>query len=407
MPVSLSIPSLNLAFSNELLPGVGPAIQLSLGRYIKDQNGWIADQLRDIIYPFGAPEGKVGLIETFTPAWASRILYGLGMDSYEAKNVSTLRPLMAYLASTGEYGDFPLDGQSQARLLEDAGRVNRVLALWRGITQNLSPGSISPQILAKDKEGEFHVQALMFNDFIQMRANNPDSYELAVAKWAEKYGYNALFSLVSGTRGGITPTDEAWQFYTSNRDDANQFPNAFALFFPGGQYSQEFAKWQEQRGQRFRLSPAEMQMEAARYVYTARKAKLQQDMTTAIQQGAEPKMANQVYLTMKSALDDEFGGQPDFRAAGVPRETLVKEVTAALDNPKFAETESGKGLAKFLLYRQAALESVAQAGFKTLTGKSVANVAEWLNQSAYQVIAEHPEFSVMYWRVFATETGNS
>lgn len=407
MPVSLSIPSLNLAFSNELLPGVGPAIQLSLGRYIKDQNGWIADQLRDIIYPFGAPEGKVGLIETFTPAWASRILYGLGMDSYEAKNVSTLRPLMAYLASTGQYGDFPLDGQAQAQLLEDAGRVNRVLALWRGITQNLSPGSISPQILAKDKDGEFHVQALMFNDFIQMRANNPDSYELAVAKWAEKYGYNALFSLVSGTRGGITPTDEAWQFYTSNRDDANQFPNAFALFFPGGQYSQEFAKWQEQRGQRFRLSPAEMQMEAARYVYTARKAKLQQDMTTAIQQGAEPKMANQVYLTMKSALDDEFGGQPDFRAAGVPRETLVKEVTAALDNPKFAETESGKGLAKFLLYRQAALESVAQAGFKTLTGKSVANVAEWLNQSAYQVIAEHPEFSVMYWRVFATETGNS
>ena len=142
MPVSLSIPSLNLAFSNELLPGVGPAIQLSLGRYIKDQNGWIADQLRDIIYPFGSPEGKTGIIETFTPAWASRILYGLGMDSYEAKNVSTLRPLMAYLASTGQYGDFPLDGQAQAKLLEDAGRVNRVLALWRGITRNLSPGSI-------------------------------------------------------------------------------------------------------------------------------------------------------------------------------------------------------------------------------------------------------------------------
>lgn len=407
MPVSLSIPSLNLAFSNELLPGVGPAIQLSLGRYIKDQNGWIADQLRDIIYPFGAPEGKTGIVETFTPAWASRILYGLGMDSYEAKNVSTLRPLMAYLASTGEYGEFPLDGQAQAKLLEDAGRVNRVLALWRGITQNLSPGSISPQILAKDKNGEFHVQALMFNDFVQIRANNPDSYELAVAKWADKYGYNALAALVSGTRGGITPTDDAWKFYTENRGDANQFPNAFALFFPGGQYSQEYAKWQEQRGQRFRLTPAEMQMEAARYVYTARKAKLQQDMTTAVQQGADPKMANQVYLTMKSALDDEFGGQPDFRAAGVPRETLVKEVVAALDNPKFAETEAGKGLAKFLLYREAALESVAQAGFKTLTGKSVANVADWLNQSAYQVIAEHPEFSVMYWRVFATETGNS
>ena len=28
-------------------------------------------------------------------------------------------------------------------------------------------------------------------------------------------------------------------------------------------------------------------------------------------------------------------------------------------------------------------ENEAQAGFKTLTGKSVANVADWLNQSAY------------------------
>ncbi len=407
MPTSLSIPSLNLAFSNELLPGVGPAIQLSLGKIIQNQEGWAADQLRDIIYPFGAPEGKTGIIEQFTPAWAQRVLYGLGMNNFQEKSVSTLRPLMTYLASTGSYGDFPLTGEAQAKLLEDAGKVNRVLALWRGITQNVAPGAIAPQILAKDKQGELHVQALMFNDFLQIRANNPDSYEIAVAKWADKYGENALFSLVSGSRGGITPTTDALNFYTNNRKDANALPNAFALFFPGGQYSQEYAKWQEQRGQRFKLSPAEMQMEAARYVYTARKAKLQSDEAIAIQQGEDPKMAHQVYMTRKEALDEDFGGQPDFRAAGVPRETLVKEVTQALSNPKFAETESGKGLAKFLQARESALNSVAQAGYKTLTAKAVQNVAQWLDQTAYQIISEHPDFSVMYWRVFATETGNN
>jgi hypothetical protein len=271
----------------------------------------------------------------------------------------------------------------------------------------VAPGSIAPQILAKDKEGELHVQALMFNDFLQIRANNPDSYEIAVAKWADKYGESALFALVSGSRGGITPTGDAWNFYQNNRKDANALPNAFALFFPGGQYSQEFAKWQAQRGQRFKLSPAEMQMEAARYVYTARKAKLQSDEAIAIQQGADPKQAHQVYMTRKAAMDDDFGGQPDFRAAGVPRETLVKEVTQALSNPKFAETESGKGLAKFLQARESALNSVAEAGYKTLTGKAVENVAQWLDQTAYQIISEHPDFSVMYWRVFATETGNN
>jgi hypothetical protein len=53
------------------------------------------------------------------------------------------------------------------------------------------------------------------------------------------------------------------------------------------------------------------------------------------------------------------------------------------------------------------LNSVAEAGYKTLTGKAVENVAQWLDQTAYQIISEHPDFSVMYWRVFATETGNN
>ena len=408
MPTSLSIPSLNMAFSNELLPGVGPAMQLTVGKLVQNQNGWIADQLRDIIYPFGAPEpGAQGIVETFTPAWAQRLLFGLGMDNYEAKNLSTLRPIMTYLATTGKYGEFPLDNTQTEELLKDAGRLNRVLALWRGITANIAPGAIAPQILAKDKTGELHVQALMVNDFLQIRANNPDNYALSVAKWANKYGDEALFALVSGSRGGIQPTDEAWNFYTNNRADATKYANAFALFFPGGQYSQEFAKWQAQSGKRFKLTPAEMQMEAARYVYTARKAKLQSDEAIAVRDGEDPKLAHEVYMTRKAALDDDFGGQPDFRSAGVPRETLVKELEQAVKEPKFAETESGKGLAEFLQYRKAAMDSAAAAGFKTLTSQSVSNVAEWLDEAAYKIIAQYPSFSVMYWRVFATETGNN
>lgn len=408
MPTSLSIPSLNMAFSNELLPGVGPAIQISLGKVIQNQNGWIADQLRDIIYPFGAPEpGGQGIVESFTPAWAQRLLFGLGLDNYEAKNQSTLRPIMTYLATTGNYGEFPLDNTQTEKLLTDASKLNRVLALWRGITANIAPGAISPQILAKDKSGELHVQALMVNDFLTIRSNNPDNYALSVAKWADKYGDGALFSLVSGSRGGIQPTDEAWNFYTNNREDATKYANAFALFFPGGQYSQEFAKWQSQSGKRFKLTPAEMQMEAARYVYTARKAKLQSDEAYAVRDGEDPKLAHEAYLTRKAALDDDFGGQPDFRSAGVPRETLVKELEQAVKEPKFAATESGKGLAEFLEYRKAALDSAAAAGYKTLTGTKVANVAQWLDESAYKIIAQYPSFSVMYWRVFATETGNN
>jgi hypothetical protein len=150
-----------------------------------------------------------------------------------------------------------------------------------------------------------------------------------------------------------------------------------------------------------------MQMEAARYVYTARKAKLQSDEAIAIRDGEDPKLAHEVYMTRKEALDADFGGQPDFRSAGVPRETLVKELEQAVNDKEYAETPAGKGLAEFLQYRKAAMDSAAAAGMKTLTAKSVANVAEWLDTEAYRIIAQYPEFSVMYWRVFATETGNN
>lgn len=407
MPVSISVPSLNLAFSQELLPGFGPAIQLSVGKWAQSQNNWAGDQLRQLIYPFGAPDKGTGIVETFTPAWAQRILYGLYVDSYEGKNLSTLRPLMAYLASSGKYGNMPLTGEDQIKLVEDAARVNRMLALWRGIMQNVSPGSIKPLILAKDKSGEFHVQALMVNDFAQIRANNPDNYMVSVAKWADKYGEDALAVLASGTRGGITPTDKAWEFYVNNRDDANKFPNAFSLFFPGGQYSTEYAKWQSQAGQRFELTPAEIAMEATRYVYTARKAKLLKDEATAIQQGVDPKLAHEAYLKQKDAMDMEFGGEPDYRSAGVPRETLVKELSSAVKSPKFAATESGKGLAEFLKAREAAYQVAEQNDYKTLTGKNMSGLASWLDNQAYSIISQYPEFSVMYWRVFATETGNN
>lgn len=405
VPVSMSVAGLNLAFSNELLPGVGPAIQLTLGRAMKDQSGWIADQLRNWIYPYGMPE-KVSPMQTFTPAWAQRILYGLGMDTFEEKNIATMKPLMAYLGSTGKYGEFPISAENQNKLIDDAAKLNRVLALWRGITANIAPSSISPQLLAKDKDGEAHVQALMYNDFSQIRANNPDNYSLAIAKWVEKYGEQAIFSLVGGSRGGVTPTSEAWTFYQNNRGVADKYPNAFALFFPGGEFSTAFSKWQEQRGQRFNLTPADMQAEAASYVYSARKAQLQILEANAIAQGEDPKAAHQIYLVNKDALDNEFGGEPQTREIGVTREKLLQEATNALKEPEFANTETGKGLKKFLEYRTAAMDYAKQNGYKTLTGKTVAPVAEWLNEKAYEIISEHNEFSVMYWRVFAAETGN-
>lgn len=406
MPGFASVSSLNVAFQTELLPGVGPAVSMSLGQILKEQEGWWADTLREIVFPFGAPEGTIeGTVGQFVPAWLQRTSFGLGLDFFEGKNLSTLRPMMAYLASTGKYGEFPLTQDNQNKLIEDAARLNRYLALWRGITQNVSPANIQPQVLAQDKDGTYHVQSMMYNEFAKFRLADPDNYGLATAKFADAFGEKILFSLVANTSGApAEPTTDAWKFYTRNRDVASRYPEAFAMFFPGGDFSYEFAQWQERRGQAERLTPQEQVRAATARVYSARKARLEEKTTALLTSGWDPRDAQTWYSTAKDELDAEFGGAPELRGTGLPREQLVSQAINALQEPEFAETDAGKGLSKFLEYRQKAFDAANSRGYKTLNGKNVRDVAEWLKNWGYQIIQEHNDFSVMYFRLFESET---
>lgn len=406
MPGFASVSSLNVAFQTELLPGVGPAVSMSLGQILKEQEGWWADTLREIIFPFGAPEGTAeATLGQFTPAWAQRLSYGLGLDFFEGKNLSTLKPMMAYLATTGKYGEFPLTQDNQNELMKDAARLNRYLALWRGITQNLSPANIQPEILAKDKDGTYHVQSMMYNEFAKFRLKDPDNYGLASAKFADAFGENMIFALIANTSGApAEPTTDAWKFYTRNREVATRYPEAFALFFPGGDFSYEFSKWQQRRGQAEKLTPQEQVRAATARVYSARKSRIEEKMKALLQSGYDPRDAKAFYENAKEELDAEFGGAPELRGTGLPREQLLNQAVSALSEPAFAETDTGKGLAKFLEYRQKAYAEAESRGFKTLNGKSVRDVAEWLKSWGYEIIKEHNDFSVMYFRLFESET---
>ena len=406
MPGFGSISSLNVAFQTELLPGVGPAVSMSLGQIIKDSEGWWADTIREIIFPFGAPEGDLeSTIGSFIPAWAQRLSYGLGLDFFEGKNLSTLKPMMAYLASTGKYGESPLTQDNQNKLMEDASKLNRYLALWRGITQNVSPANIQPQILAKDKDGTYHVQSMMYNEFARFRLADPDNYGLATAKFADAFGENMLFALVANTSGApAEPTTDAWKFYTNNREVAAKYPEAFAMFFPGGDFSYEFSLWQQRRGQASRLTPQEQVRLATARIYSARKSRLEEKTQVLLQTGYDPRDAKAWYDTAKEELDAEFGGAPELRSTGLPREQLIKQAEDALREPEFAKTDAGQGLAKFLEYRKKAFDASEARGYKSLNGKNVRDIAEWLKNWGYQIVKENNEFAVMYFRLFESET---
>lgn len=407
MVPTASVSGLNLAFQNELLPGVGPAVSLSLGPLVKDNDTWLAEQARRIIYPFGADAAATGPVSAFTPAWLQRVLNSFNPEWFKTKSQSTLKPIMGYLASTGNYGDLPLSDEMQEKLIRDANSINRVLSFWRGVTQNIAPTSIRPEILSKDKDGEMHVQFHIFNRFNQILAENPDDFSGSIAKVVDEYGPNTIFALVNNTRGGVTPTSDAWEFFRSNRDVANKYPDVFALFFPGGEYSAEFARWQERRGTRYRLTDSQINIEASRYLYNARKARLEEIEAFLIKEGADPKLARENYQRSIEELDAEFGGKPELRGVGLSTEQLLNSILNAAKDPVLAQTQAGKGLNKFLAYRELAFQETEMRGLKPggfFQAKRAADVAEWLRFKAYGVIQEYPEFQSIYWRIFDRET---
>lgn len=402
-----SVGGLNLAFQNELLPGVGPAISLSIGPLVKENDTWLAEQARRIIYPFGADAAPTGPVSAFTPAWLQRTLNSFNPEWFKSKSQSTLKPVMGYLASTGEYGDLPLSEEMQEKLIRDANSINRVLSFWRGVTQNLAPTSIRPEILSKDKDGELHVQFHIFNRFNQILTENPDDFSGSLARMVDEYGPNTIFALVNNTRGGVTPKSEAWEFFRQNRDVANKYPDTFALFFPGGEYSAEFARWQERRGTRTRLTDSQINIEASRYLYNARKARLQEIEAFLIKEGADPKMANENYRRSLEDLNAEFGGKPELRGVGLSTDQLLNSILKAASDPVLSQTPAGKGLTKYLAYRDLAFQETELRGLKQsgyFNAKRAADVAEWLRNKAYQTIQEYPEFSTLYWRIFDRET---
>ena len=410
MVPTASVSGLNLAFQTELLPGVGPAVSMLVGPLVKENDTWLAEQARKFIYPFGAAAAPTSPVGAFTPAWLQRVLNSFNPEWFKTKSQSTLKPIMGYLASTGEYGELPLSAEMQEKLIRDANSINRVLSFWRGVTQNLAPTSIRPEILSKDKDGELHVQFHIFNRFNQILSENPDDFPGSIAKLVDEYGPNTVFALVNNTRGGVTPTSEAWNFFRDNRDIANKYPDAFALFFPGGEYSAEFALWQERRGTRTRLTDAQINIEASRYLYNARKARLQEVEAFLLKEGADPKLARENYQRSIEELNAEFGGKPELRGVGLSTDQLLTSILKAANDPVLSQTGAGRGLTKYLAYRELAfaeteLRGLKQSGF--FQAKRAADVAEWLRYKAYETINEYPEFANIYWRIFDRETEQS
>ena len=406
LQITSPVQSLNLAFGsvNPLVPGFGPAMvaayQMS-GR--SAAFGPVDSILQDILTPFGQPK-TVG--DIIFPAWFKKTSAAfLGNDATTQRAV---KDWASYLASTGSYGDNPLATDAErTRLFNDAEKLARNMNLIGGLFQSISPATPIQEVLASVKNPKnkqnFMTMTTLYKAWNDINQNHPGDRNAAVTEFADKFGIENLLIAVSETTPGTSGSGDAWSFLNNNPSIVDKYatPNGDIVpyFFPGGEFSLKYYNWQKKVGSRRQLSTDEIAQESEGMVYSMLKSQL-----------AEKQIAGRYtdfwYNEQLALLDKQFTARPgDVIVTGV-NDQKVANIGLALQEPAFQ---------KSLVYKQAAEFYAKFESFKkTLNDYKVTNYAELSSKGGVptlmrdelivlgeKLMTENPEFSRMYYGVFA------
>ena len=407
LQIESPVQSLNLAFGavSPLVPGFGPAMVAAYtltGRV--GAFGPVDDIVRDILTPFGEPKTLGDIV---FPSWLKKSTTAL--FSNDATTQRGVKDWASYLASTNKYGDNPLASDAERnRLFNDAERLSKWVNVLGGLFQSISPSTPMNEILVKIKNPEnkmnFMTMTMLYDNWDKIQKKNPGDYTAAVTQFADTFGIENLLVAVSGSTTGIRGTEDAWTFLNNNPDAVDKYAvgpgDIMPLFFPGGEYSLKYYNWQKKSGSRRPLSTAEISAEAEGLVYSMLKSQI-----------AEKQIAGRYtdiwYNEQIAVLNKEFGGAKpaDAIVTGISDEKVATIERALEDDafkaspvydqistfyPKFREFKDLLNKIKVSNYA----ELSSKGGVATLMRNELVALGE-------QLMTDNPEFSRMYYGVFA------
>ena len=406
LQITAPVQSLNLAFGsvNPVVPGLGPAMVAGYAMTGRSAAfGPVDSILQDILTPFGQPKTAGDII---FPAWFKKTSAAfLGNDATTQRAV---KDWASYLASTGRYGDNPLATDAErTRLFNDAEKLARGMNLVGGIFQSISPATPIEEVLATIKnpnnKQNFMTLGMLYKAWTDINQNHPGDRNAAVTEFADKFGIENVLVAVSESTPGTSGTQDAWTFLNNNAGLVDKYatPNGDVVpyFFPGGEFSLKYYNWQKKVGSRRQLSTDEIAQESEGIVYSMLKGQLAQ------KQVAEG-YTDFWYNEQLAILDKQFTARPgDVIVTGV-NDQKVANIALALQEPAFQKSP---------VYEQAKEFYAKFDSFKkTLNDYKVTNYAELSSKGGVptlmrdelivlgeKLMTENPEFSRMYYGVFA------
>ena len=411
---NLQAPAQSLSQSFQVLPGIGPVIQMAAGKILADKPQF--DDIMQVVSPFGVySDDPLG---SLIPSWAKKIGEALNADPENDRYFADLYiDSFRAIYATGEFDN--ANPEDMARLRDRARSAARTLLILRGIGQFVGPARPDPELVVPTKfEGQVTVNdvELMVKENVPgsvlaavFRQMQEDDYENAVVNFLQTFGDESMMylpGLSQTTVQGLQATDLFGDWERQNKDVIAAYRDVYGYFAPvGGEFEFQTYLRQIKSGARERTTdPAELQADAEEVVGKALY------INAVRQMGDNPSSATKDELRMyRTELEKQL---PGFRFAPLNIEereqTLNQLIEASRMSPGLESNDIAKAIRLYADYRDQATQEaiIRNNGVDTgslLTRAANADLRQWLRQVGDAIIGRTPEFERVWTRVFFDE----
>jgi len=392
--------SLNFAFaSGSIMPGFGPGLQMLV--IALDELGinpiniapvGMRDDINKIIFPFGEPDLKQGVIEgLLLPGNWRRLL--AAFPGQEESYAASFAPVMNYLASGGNYNLNDIEDQTQ--LIKDTDKLAKWFTVFRGLFGLVSPFALQPQGLSTLDDGNVVLSTALYNDFKELEVASGGNYNKAYADFLDLYGPEAIFAIINTSSGAPTNL-MTYELIQREPEVVDLYPDTYGYAYPTGGFSAELYRWQRRAGEKEKFTSKELVQRATSLRFYAADDRLMARLISG-------DFSEEEYEEARKNLRDTF------IKAGLSQETdpykkarTKEQLRRMATDIRFEDSDAVAGLRDYLYLRDKALEAAG------IDNDSLAKVGalpqrEWLAGQAKQILKRNPEFYKFYYRFFKEE----
>jgi hypothetical protein len=372
-----------LSMGFQVIPAVGPAVQIAASQLIPDTPS--TDALIEALLPYG----RKG-IGALVPGYVTKIKDAIEADPNKLNTIygNTYVETVQALSASGRYNTSDIN--EKQRLFEDAKPRAQALAIMRALSQFIGPTAGTTEFIVPTDEGDVMASALTA-EFHKLQQENPDT---AVETFYRRFGDDALLYMSNKTKaavGGLSASEQFRDWERDNKDLFKKYPDVAAYFSPGGD-DFSFATYERQirTGMRTRLT-AEQMVDLAQYRIGAA---IYRDLKA--QAGQYPNEATREWLSnQRKKINEMYPGFPavavftvgEFQAKTIP------QLQAAINDPKLKENPVANAVGTYLKYREQAYQDVYSAGNKDISAKKFTELRQWLYNIGTALVEETPDFA--------------